>query len=98
MLGEGDNTPLALTQITRLQNEPAIRSPEKLRQINTGSSPPSQRGHLWCVNLGEQEFDIGQLVRLRQALPMPTCLVTHMFIDSQKLPQRYEEPTSPNAH
>ena len=86
MLGERGNNPP--TQIARLQNDQAIRSPvnfDKLMRLLT----PGQRGFLWCVNLGEVAYDTDQLVRIRKALSEPTCMVTHMFIDPKDLPSLY---------
>ena len=93
MLGErGDKPP---TQIARFQNRPDLRSPanfEKLIRLLSAE----QGGSLWCINLGEHEFSVEQLGKLRQALSEPTCMITHMFIDPGKLPQQYAESTSPN--
>ena len=87
------NTPSI--QIACLKNEPALRSPESFDKL-VRVLAPTQWGHLWCVNLGGHKFGIEQLVRLRSALSTPWCMITHMYIDPQELPQRYEEPTHPN--
>ena len=83
------------TQVARLQNEPAAKSPANFDMLIRLPAPP-QRGLLWCANLGEVEYDIEQLVKLRQALSKPTCLITHIFIGPKDLPQRCQRAIDPN--